>query len=308
MDLHLGLITAQARADWQTRRLGRALGAIGTTETIEPSRLRLICGRVGERDLLTLLADEADARRFDGVVLGRVTGPAADADLQLDAARAFELVGVPCLNRVGPLLSAQDKLWTAAVLAQAGVPTPLCSSVPRPADALRATAETGPCVAKPLFGSLGDGMFRCDHPRERARLARAVRSSAFLVQRFIPPGGTDYRMFVVGERVEVCLRREAPEGEWRANVALGGRAMAVVPHRSWRDVAIAATRALGLEVAGVDLVVDADGATVLEVNGFPSFQAIYRATGRDMAVHIAARLAHLVRNGRRRSRGGRLRA
>ena len=54
--MHLGLVTARARADWQAKRLVQALGAVGTVETIEPSSLRLICGRADERDVLMVLA------------------------------------------------------------------------------------------------------------------------------------------------------------------------------------------------------------------------------------------------------------
>jgi ribosomal protein S6--L-glutamate ligase len=306
--LHLGLVTARARADWQAKRLVQALGAVGTVETIEPSSLRLICGRADERDVLMVLAAERDARRFDAVVLGHLATPRGDLDVRLDAARALELAGVPCLNRVGPMLAAQDKLWTAAILAQAGIPTPLCSSVPRPQDAIVAAVEIGSSVVKPLFGSRGDGQFRCEDRAARARLARAVRTGPFLVQRFISPGGSDYRLFVVGDRVEACVRRDAAEGEWRTNAAQRSAIIPVVPHRTWRDVAVDAARALGLEVAGIDLAVDERGPTVLEVNGFPNFQAIHRATGRDMAPLIAARVAHLARTGRRRPRSGRLRA
>lgn len=306
MELHFGLITAHARADWQARRLARALGALGTVETIDPSRLRLICGRATEeRDVVMLLADNRDARRFDAVVLGRIAGPHADIDIELDAARAFDLLGIPCVNRAGPMLAAQDKLWTSAVLARAGVPTPLCSSVPRSLDALVAAAEIGSCVAKPLFGSLGDGQFRCDDRPGRIRLAREVRRGAFLVQRFVPPGGVDYRLFIVGDKVEACVRRESTAGDWQTNAARGARILAAVPHRSWRDAAVAATHALGLDVAGVDLAVSNGLATVLEVNGFPNFRAIHEATGRDMAPLIAGRVAQLVR-GRKRIRSGRL--
>jgi ribosomal protein S6--L-glutamate ligase len=307
MELHLGLITGRARADWQAKRLSRALSAVGTVETVDPARLRLICGRAGERDVFMVLATDRDARRFDGLVLGHLGVASGDIDVPLDAARAFDLLGIPCLNRVGPMLAAQDKLWTSALLARAGIPTPLCSSVPRPAYALVATAEVGACVVKPLFGSRGDGQFRCDDSRGRARLARAVRSGPHLVQRFVPPGGIDYRLFVIGDRVEACVRREAGAGEWRTNASRDGRIIPALPHRTWRDVSIAAARAVGLEVAGIDLAVNDGGPTVLEVNGFPNFRAIYQVTGRDMASLIAARMASLVR-GRRRSRGGRLRA
>lgn len=303
-----GLITAGAAGDWHAARLAAALGALGAVEVIDPSSLRLVCGRSLGVDLLVALASGADARRFDAVVLGRIVGPGGDADLQLDGARALELAGVPCLNRVGPMLAAQDKLWTAALLARAGISTPLCSSVPAPGDAGVALAEVGPSVAKPLFGSLGEGLFRCSLARDRGRLARRAADGPHLVQRFVPPGGVDYRLFVVGDRVEACVRREASGREWRSNAARGSRVLPAVALRAWREVAIEATRAVGLAFAGVDVALTADGPTVLEVNGFPSFRAVLRATGHDMAGPIAALAMRTARAHRRTRRGRRLRA
>jgi ribosomal protein S6--L-glutamate ligase len=308
MEWTWGLITAQARDDWHAKRLATALAATGDVEVLDPSCLRLVCGRSRGQDLLVALADGRDARRFDAVVLGRIVGPNADADLQLDAARALELIGIPCLNRVGPMLAAQDKLWTAAVLAKAGLPTPLCSSVARPEDALVAVAELGSAVAKPLFGSLGDGLFRVETSRERSRLVRRSRASPHLVQRFVPPGGVDYRLFVVGDRVEACIRREAPKGEFRSNVARGGRAVAAVATRLWREIAVESTRALGLSFGGVDLIASEQGPLVLEVNGFPNFKALHRATGRDMAEPIAREVLRVARAARKTRRTGRMRA
>jgi ribosomal protein S6--L-glutamate ligase len=241
------------------------------------------------------------------VLVGRIASPEADTDLQLDAVRALELLDIPCLNRVGPMLAAQDKLWTGVVLAKAGVPTPLCTSVPTREDVTRAAAEIGDWVAKPVVGSLGEGVFRSKEPRSRERLAASVIQEPWLLQRFVPPGGTDYRLFVVGDRVEACIRREAPEGDWRTNIARGSTAAEMVPHRLWSDIAVEAARALQLDLAGVDLAVSTDGPTVLEVNGWPSFQGIYRATGRDMAEAIARQL-HRHARGLRRRPARRLRA
>lgn len=309
MELRLALVTSHASVDWHARRLAKALARFGTVEVLDPGGLRVMCGRTGGRDVLVVLTDDGrDARRFDAVLLGRLASDAADLDLQLDAGRALELAGVPCVNRVGPMLAAQDKLWTAAVLARAGIPTPLCTSVPRPVDAIVGTAEVAPAVAKPLFGSLGDGLFRADDPRGRRLLLRRVKHGAHLVQRFVQPGGRDWRLFVVGDRVEACIRRDAAPGEWRSNVSKGARATAAVARRDWRELAIEATRALGLEVAGVDLVVGEDGPLVLEVNGVPNFRGIYRATARDMAPAIAERVARLARPARGRAGRGRLRA
>ncbi len=49
----------------------------------------------------------------------------------------------------------------------------------------------------------------------------------------------------------------------------------------------AAAGALGLDYAGVDLVVGRGGPTVIEVNGNPSWPGILAATGLDMAAAIA---------------------
>lgn len=301
MALRLGLITAEANRDWHAGRLMRAMSVFGEAEVVDPSRLRVVCGRrPGQQDLFRLWVDEGDARRFDAVILGRVVGPRADGDVQLDGARAFELLEIPLVNPVGAMLRAQDKLWTAALLARAGVPTPPCSSVPLAEDVPHVMAEIGPGVAKPLFGSLGEGIFRCDSARGRTILSRRARGTPLLVQRFVATGGVDYRLFVVGDQVEACVRREAPPGGWRSNAVRGGRVSPCVARPSWTELAIEAARALGLEVAGVDLAVVAGRPTVLEVNGFPNFRAVHRATGRDMAVPIARRAAELARSGRRR--------
>lgn len=291
--MRLGLVTANHRDDWHVPRLVRALGAVGEVELVEPGELRVVCGRDEGVDRFEVLARGLDARRFDVAVVGRLAGTAVDVDVALDAVRALELLGVPTLNRTGPMLAAQDKLHCAAVLARAGIPTPLCSSVPTARDAKAALAAVGDGVAKPLFGSLGDGIELVR--RSATKLAHAVRGGPVLVQRFVPPGGSDLRLFVVGDRVEACIRRIAAEGEWRSNVGRGARAVRAIARPAWKTVAIEATRALGLEVAGVDLALDGDAPTVLEVNGFPGFHGVYEATGRDMAPFVAARAVELAR-------------
>lgn len=302
MTIRIGLITAMAHRDWHAIRLSEALSAAlgrdGRVEVVDPSRLQLFCGEPNRP--VRVLANGRDATRFEVAVLGRVVGPNADPEVQLNAARALEVVGVHCLNRVGPMLVAQDKLWTAAVLAQAGLPTPACASVPTRADARGTLVRLGPAVAKPVFGSLGDGAFLCEQPSSSARLGRAVRTEAYLVQRLVRPLGIDLRLFVVGGRVHACIRRVARRGEWRANAVLGARVTSVTPRPEWVALAIAATKALRLEVAGVDLVLDRGKPSVLEINGFPSFRAIWDATGKDMSRPIAALAVRLARTSARR--------
>jgi ribosomal protein S6--L-glutamate ligase len=64
----------------------------------------------------------------------------------------------------------------------------------------------------------------------------------------------------------------------------------------YRRTALAAARALGLRVAGVDLIESAEGPMVMEVNSSPGLEGIQKTTGADVAAaiieHIEQELAH----------------
>ncbi|MFM2153424.1 MAG: hypothetical protein RL199_1859 [Pseudomonadota bacterium] len=290
--MRFGLVTAHAAEDWHAGRLAAALAVHGAVEVLDPSQLSIACGGM---EGLRVEASGTDVRRFDAVVLGRVCGPHGDADVQLDLARSVELVGVPTFNRVEPMLHAQDKLWTSALLARSGVPTPSARSLVTGAEARPALEVWREGVLKPLFGSLGEGLVRVG----RADAACPTQTQGPMVlQRFLDTGGVDYRLFVVGDRVRACVRRTAPSGEWRSNAARGAVVEEVTPPPAWGDVALRAAKVLGLDFAGVDLAVTDDGPTVLEVNGVPSFRAVFEATGRDMALAMADWVASRVKDRR----------
>jgi len=103
-------------------------------------------------------------------------------------------------------------------------------------------------------------------------------------------GHEDVRIYVVGDEALGGMRRHAADGDWRTNVARGGRvrdATPTLPDRAFR-IAREATAELGLDVAGVDLIEGADGWRVLEVNVTAGFKGFFSATGVSPAPHIAA--------------------
>ena len=63
--------------------------------------------------------------------------------------------------------------------------------------------------------------------------------------------------------------------EWRTNVALGATPSAAVPPPDASELAVAATRALGIDFAGVDLLPLEEGWIVLEVNGAVDLRPMY---------------------------------
>ncbi len=288
--VHFGVISAYPRADWHSRRLIEACARAGHVEVFAPTELGL---HVGSRGRTRVLAGGRDARRIDAWLLPRALGRRGDPDFQCGVYRALTELGHPLLNPVDALLLAEDKVATSWRLARAGVPTPPIVAVQSLPEAELALAELGVAVAKPPYGSLGEGveLIVADGPGRRgarARLRAMLRRHQLVYLQRHVAGDGDLRLFVVGRRVAGAIRRVAPPGALAANLHQGGRAHAFVPGAALARIAVRATVALGLEYAGVDLIEGAGRPTVIEVNGTPRWQGILGATGRDMAPVIVA--------------------
>jgi tetrahydromethanopterin:alpha-L-glutamate ligase len=283
--IRIAIVTAWPEDDWHSKRLLEACGARGDVIAMDPASLSAGFGATG----LAVSRHAEPVLGVDAFILARGMGRTGDPDVQFEIYRALEGAGALMVNRLEPLLAAQDKFRTSWLLAKAGVPTPPAAVVQHAEQAERALAELGEAVAKPLAGSLGDGIERVrpDDAGRRVVRERAARDGAVYLQAYVPHPGRDIRVFVVGGDTRAAIARHAPPGEWRTNVAGGGRAERVDCPDDVRAVAEAAAGALGLDYAGVDLVVGPSGPTVIEVNGNPSWQGILEATGLDMAEAIA---------------------
>lgn len=282
--IRIGVVTAWPEADWHSRRLLAACARRCDTVAIDPANLSAWIGARG-------LEPSSGARPLEvnALILARGLGRAGDPDVQFELYRIFEEQGTPVVNRLAPLLAAQDKFRTSWLLWQAGVPTPPAAVAQTPEDAEAALRALGHAVAKPIAGSLGEGVVRLrgDAAGRSAVREKVEREHGVYLQKYVAHPGRDLRVFVVGGTARAAMERTAPPGEWRTNVAAGGRAAPWECPAEVRSIAEAAADALGLDYAGVDLVMGPGGATVIEVNGNPSWQGLQEATGLDMAEAIA---------------------
>lgn len=197
--------------------------------------------------------------------------------------------GVSVLNRPEALVACHDKLVTALRLGRAGLPHPdtaYLSAASRTEDVSRLRF---PAVVKPRFGSRGAEVAACGDAEELAALlARLRRRSWFrrqgaLLQELVPPAGHDLRVLVAGGQAVGAVRRVAPSGEWRTNVALGAIRLPAQPPGAAIELAVEAAAAVGADFAAVDLIPRLDGSLdVLEVNGAPEFTPDYSLDGRDV--------------------------
>ena len=86
------------------------------------------------------------------------------------------------------------------------------------------------------------------------------------------------------------------KGEFRSNFHLGGKIRVASMTEEEKKIAFASVRALGLEIAGVDIIRTKHGPKVLEVNANPGLEGITQATGRDIAGEI---IKYAVKKGKR---------
>ncbi len=210
--------------------------------------------------------------------------------------RQFELMGSYCPNPSDAILRARDKLRAHQLLAAQGIglPTTVFGDNPDDTDDLLSLLGPPPHVVKLNEGTQGAGVVLTEKQSASRAMVEALRGlyANFLVQEFIAEAeGADLRCFVVGDRVVASMRRQAPEGDFRSNLHRGGQASPADASAEEQDVAVRSARALGLEVAGVDMVRSARGPLVLEVNSTPGLEGIETACGVDVADAIIRHIA-----------------
>jgi len=214
--------------------------------------------------------------------------------------RQFEIIGSYCLNRAQAIGNSRDKLLAHQTLAQHRIPMPNTAFAHSTKDSRQLIDLVGgpPLVMKLLASSQGRGVVLAQTVNAAESLISAFRvvDADFLVQDFIEESsGSDIRCLVVGDRVVATMRRRAASGDFRANLHMGGQAEPIKLAREERAVAVRAVLAMGLDVAGVDLLRAADGIKVLEVNSSPGLEGIEGLSGRDIAGLIIEHIETRVR-------------
>ena len=202
--------------------------------------------------------------------------------------RQFEMMGSYTPNKSDAVLRARDKLRCHQLLAREGIGLPATVFGDNPDDTADLLDMLGkpPHVVKLNEGTQGAGVILAEHANASKSVIEAFRGlyANFLVQEFIAEAkGADIRCFVIGSQVVAAMRRQAPKGEFRSNLHRGGTARAVEITAEERETAIRASKVLGLNVAGVDLLRSRRGPLVLEVNSSPGLEGIEGATGEDIA-------------------------
>lgn len=260
---------------------------------------------------ITDLGHEARWLRAENLTVDTVTGLAPDVDIVINRLllpsmdrplTALGLVSaieaeVPVLNPADAVLRSTHKFSAASHLANGDHPVPaaalrvgagrLTGLSPGGTTADAAATETR--VFKHPIGTHGDATELLPPQETPPQLQPAAQG---IVQELVePPGETheDVRAYVVGDELIGAMRRHAADGDWRTNVARGGRVRDATPTLSESTLQLArdVVAELGLDVAGVDMIEGVDGWSILEVNVTAGFKGFFEAIGTSPAPHIA---------------------
>ncbi len=219
--------------------------------------------------------------------------------------RQFELMGSYTPNPADAFGLARDKLRCQQVLTSLGIRMPTTVYGDSPEDTAHLLKQLGepPHVFKLNQGAQGAGVMLAETRAASRSAMDALRSlkADFIAQPFIAEAqGRDVRCFVIGQRVVAAMQRQASANDFRANLHAGGVAVPVKITAEERAIALQAARAVGLGIAGVDLIRSASGPLLLEVNASPGLEGIEQTSGVDIAGRIVEYVARHAMNRSRR--------
>lgn len=202
--------------------------------------------------------------------------------------RQFELMGAYCLNTPISIERSRDKLKSLQILSKNGIDIPTTGFAHSPQNTKDLISMVGgaPLIIKLLEGTQGLGVVLADTQKASESVIRAFKTlkAHILVQEFIKESaGVDLRCFVVGDKVVAAAERRSSDGDFRANIHLGGTAHKTKITPEERAISIKAAKAMGLQVAGVDILRSSNGPKVIEINSSPGIEGIESATGLDIA-------------------------
>jgi ribosomal protein S6--L-glutamate ligase len=189
------------------------------------------------------------------------------------------------LNRIIPMINSfeafelsEDKFQTSFYLRKHGILTAdykLCHS--DNSHRLNTIMKKwGKMVYKPVDGWGGIGVTKIENEEALNMLIpflSQINLKHFYVEKYVDYDNTDYRVDIVDSQFVACYGRKAATGHWKTNVTSGGSVFLREANDEIINLAINATKVLGLDIAGVDIIYDRkkEKYIVLEVNGIPAF-------------------------------------
>jgi len=293
-------ILSNGNGNYSTKRLKEEALKRGHDVTIVKYR---DCYASIERNKPTVSYKGEDLSQFDAII------PRIAANMTrygTAIVRQLEMQGVYTISSSLAINRSRDKLRSMQILAKQGVgiPKTVVSRNSADIDDLLEKLGGAPVIIKLARGTHGNGVVLAETKKAAKSVLQAFYitnedGTNILLQEFVKESaGTDIRAFVVGGRVIASMKRQSLDDDFRSNLHKGGEGTKIKLTPEERKMAIKAAKAMGLNVAGVDMMRSERGPLILEVNASPGF-GIEKVTGRDVASAI---IDYVELNAKRRNK------
>jgi ribosomal protein S6--L-glutamate ligase len=176
------------------------------------------------------------------------------------------------------------------------MPSTGIANSPESIDAIIKSLGGAPLIIKLVEGTEGEGVVLAETNSAAKSVISAFKQlhANVIVQEFIKESsGRDIRCFVIGNKVVASMERVANEGEYRANFHLGASVNPIKITPEERAMAVKASKVMGMDVSGVDILRSNRGSLVLEINSSPGLEGIEKATGKNIT---SLMIEHIEKN------------
>jgi ribosomal protein S6--L-glutamate ligase len=181
--------------------------------------------------------------------------------------------GLHVFDPVDVWTTAYSKSLMLQKLAKAGLPVPPCRSATTLAEVATALELWDDIIVKPSYGGRSKGVERItDISAQQAVIEELLAGyGTMLCMPFYPTRYGEYRVHVAGDVVAGCALKLPGPGEWKMRGSTGSSFEPIDPSDELRDLALRATRTIGLTLSGLDILPTETGYVILEVNCTPGF-------------------------------------
>lgn len=225
-----------------------------------------------------------------------------DKDIYL--AKQLEYLGVPVFNSADAIATSDDKIATYQALARLQIPIPKTIIAPKifiqgsfdEKLIEKAIIELGfPMIIKEAFGSFGEQVYLVETRNELDKKIHMINNKPFVFQEFISTSyGVDIRLQVVGDKVVAGMKRKSLH-DFRANITAGGTMEPYEATAEEEHLAVAATKAIGADFAGVDLLFGKHSPVICEVNSNAHIRNLLDCTGVNAADYMLTHILQQIR-------------
>lgn len=212
-------------------------------------------------------------------------GPLYTSSYERAIATAVESNVRLCINPLLGRMISDQKFWTLQMLSRQGIAIPRTMIAPLPFSATAIEQQLQyPMILKPDMGAQGLGVTLIENRKQLQSIGGLLEylktDETIILQEYLSFNpGSDFRVWVLGDRVLGAMRRTSSGDTFTSNFSAGGSVGVVETNDAMIEIALGASRALGLTIAGVDLLESEDGYVVCEVNANPGFKGFETATG-----------------------------